>query len=228
MSSHFLTLYLASGWQLIRIVFWSQWQSLFLRDLFLLACTDRTFLYLWSHTIWRPSLHVGLFRWSHSLLIRVILSMKTLWRVMIWLQLMEYNHLLDMADQCEDPHMKLVYACKCLFLMCSRTASLRMTLLIGRMTTELLPVALDLEDRELEDFTPSVFCSFTTVQFTIFLRSAIGLCATTVDCTKTLLFLVTQQHGHCLFTMRINGRGNLLILFLERPMKWWMTMVSCS
>ena len=56
---------------------------------------------------------------------------------------MEYSHLLDMADQCEDPHMKLVYACKCLFLMCSRTASSRMTL-FGIMTTEILPVALGL------------------------------------------------------------------------------------
>jgi hypothetical protein len=25
---------------------------------------------------------------------------------------MEYSHLLDLADQCEDPHMKMVYACK--------------------------------------------------------------------------------------------------------------------
>lgn len=28
------------------------------------------------------------------------------------LQLMEYTHLLDLADECEDPHMKMVYACK--------------------------------------------------------------------------------------------------------------------
>ena len=28
------------------------------------------------------------------------------------LQIMEYSHLLDMADQCEDPAMKLAYACK--------------------------------------------------------------------------------------------------------------------
>lgn len=98
---------------------------------------------------------------------------------------MEYNHLLDMADRCEDPHMKLVYACKCLFLMCSRTVSLMKTLLIGIMTIELLPVALDLEDRELEDFFPSVFCSFTTIQF---LRRAIGSCTTTVDCTKTIYY----------------------------------------
>uniref|UniRef100_A0A7I4BDT2 Oxysterol-binding protein n=1 Tax=Physcomitrium patens TaxID=3218 RepID=A0A7I4BDT2_PHYPA len=26
-------------------------------------------------------------------------------------ELMEYSHLLDLADQCEDPHMKMVYAC---------------------------------------------------------------------------------------------------------------------
>lgn len=75
-------------------------------------------------------------------------------------------------------------------LMYSRTASLRMTLLIVTMTTELLPVALDLEDRELENFPLSVFCSLTTtVQFTVVLRSAIGLCATTtVDCTKTFIY----------------------------------------
>ena len=28
------------------------------------------------------------------------------------LQLMEYSHLLDLADECEDPYMRLVYACK--------------------------------------------------------------------------------------------------------------------
>ena len=27
-------------------------------------------------------------------------------------QLMEYSHLLDLADQCEDPYMRLVYTCK--------------------------------------------------------------------------------------------------------------------
>lgn len=27
-------------------------------------------------------------------------------------QLMEYSHLLDQADECEDPYMRLVYACK--------------------------------------------------------------------------------------------------------------------
>lgn len=25
---------------------------------------------------------------------------------------MEYSHLLDKADECEDPYMRLVYACK--------------------------------------------------------------------------------------------------------------------
>lgn len=84
--------------------------------------------------------------------------------------------------------MKLVYACKCLFLMCSRTARLMKTFLIGIMTIELLPVALDLEERELEDFSPSVFCSFTTIQFTIILRRAIGLCTITVYCTKTIFY----------------------------------------
>ena len=28
------------------------------------------------------------------------------------LQLMEYSHLLNLADECEDPYMKMVYACK--------------------------------------------------------------------------------------------------------------------
>jgi len=28
------------------------------------------------------------------------------------LQLMEYSHLLNLADECEDPYMRLVYACK--------------------------------------------------------------------------------------------------------------------
>ena len=28
------------------------------------------------------------------------------------LQLMEYSYLLDRADECEDPYMRLVYACK--------------------------------------------------------------------------------------------------------------------
>ena len=28
------------------------------------------------------------------------------------LQIMEYSYLLDMADQCEDPFVKLAYACK--------------------------------------------------------------------------------------------------------------------
>lgn len=37
--------------------------------------------------------------------------------VIIWIvqwlwQLMEYSHLLDLADECEDPYMRLVYACK--------------------------------------------------------------------------------------------------------------------
>mgnify|MGYP000647986826 CR=1 FL=1 len=27
-------------------------------------------------------------------------------------QLMEYAHLLDLADECEDPYLKLAYACK--------------------------------------------------------------------------------------------------------------------
>ena len=27
-------------------------------------------------------------------------------------QLMEYSHLLDMADETEDPYMRMVYACK--------------------------------------------------------------------------------------------------------------------
>jgi hypothetical protein len=25
---------------------------------------------------------------------------------------MEYSHLLNLADECEDPHLKMVYACK--------------------------------------------------------------------------------------------------------------------
>lgn len=35
----------------------------------------------------------------------------------IWclLQLLEYSHLLDLADECQDPYMRLVYACKCLY-----------------------------------------------------------------------------------------------------------------
>lgn len=37
----------------------------------------------------------------------------------LWLlsQLMEYSYLLDMADDCEDPYMRLVYTCKCIFLL---------------------------------------------------------------------------------------------------------------
>ncbi|RWW85252.1 hypothetical protein BHE74_00006090 [Ensete ventricosum] len=37
----------------------------------------------------------------------------------LWLlsQLMEYSYLLDMADDSEDPYMRLVYACKYIFLL---------------------------------------------------------------------------------------------------------------
>lgn len=37
----------------------------------------------------------------------------------IWclLQLLEYSHLLDLADECQDPYMRLVYACKCLYFV---------------------------------------------------------------------------------------------------------------
>lgn len=38
-------------------------------------------------------------------------------------QLMEYSHLLDMADECEDPHMRLVYAGKCYSNIFYRTPS---------------------------------------------------------------------------------------------------------
>ena len=31
---------------------------------------------------------------------------------------MEYSHLLDLADDCEDPYMRLVYACKCSICVC--------------------------------------------------------------------------------------------------------------
>jgi len=27
-------------------------------------------------------------------------------------EIMEYSHLLDQADECEDPYLRLVYACK--------------------------------------------------------------------------------------------------------------------
>ena len=32
-------------------------------------------------------------------------------KLCLW-QLMEYSYLLDQADECEDPYMVLVYACK--------------------------------------------------------------------------------------------------------------------
>jgi hypothetical protein len=34
-------------------------------------------------------------------------------------QLMEYSYLLDLADECEDPHMRLVYASKYSFVCVS-------------------------------------------------------------------------------------------------------------
>lgn len=37
---------------------------------------------------------------------------------------MEYSHILDQADQCEDPYMRLVYACKCVFFWISREFNL--------------------------------------------------------------------------------------------------------
>lgn len=32
-------------------------------------------------------------------------------------QLMEYSYLLDMADETDDPYMRLVYACECYFIV---------------------------------------------------------------------------------------------------------------
>lgn len=42
--------------------------------------------------------------------LKVILFLQLLW------QLMEYSYLLDQADKCEDPYMRMVYACKSLLL----------------------------------------------------------------------------------------------------------------
>ena len=35
----------------------------------------------------------------------------------ISLQLMEYSYLLDQADECEDPYLRLVYACKYIYIL---------------------------------------------------------------------------------------------------------------
>lgn len=43
--------------------------------------------------------------------LELMLSLQLLW------QLMEYSYLLDQADKCDDPYMRMVYACKYFFLV---------------------------------------------------------------------------------------------------------------
>lgn len=120
-------------------------------------------------------------------------------------QIMEYSYLLDMADQCEDPSMKLAYACKpsCLD---RHFCGLNMHMW-DRFST-----------RPPHEF---VSCIYRYVESFYFLVAITANHAHFISCDL-------QPHGQSRCTSHINEPGSLSTQFLERPMRWLTRMALLS